>query len=580
MAKALFFFVAFFGLLPHALVSQELPSKFVLKHVNFSQPPRGDYGFRWEYPQPKGDLNRDGLPEYSAIGAYQNFAPSGQADAIAMLRMGGSGRLLWHKAYDQYSSFFSLPAAWRTSVLLNGVHGLTAVRVSADETHLGVFPEPIGSFVKWIPIPEPVPNAKNNWVTDVSLAGDVNQDGTDDFLYEGLGRDSNNDRFRVMGVFDGKRMEPMWLIVQNPTSELRTLLPYWAHRFPRFEDLNQDGFLDLLVNWIPTAGLLDAEIRAISGRDGSIIWQHFFPRPQYSAGGVVYIMPVGDLDGDGVRDVLGRTGADPSSSEPGYLRSISGATGVEIWEVTAEDYDPYYSTNPPEASWLGKIQPWPDVNGDGLDEFFSGATYVPNSTGGQDRQSWILDGATATVIQVIERSFVDLSPWSSVSVPSLADPTIWFDLDDDGWPEGTIDVNVDPGVAYPGAHQGIVGVESLRLPQNVNTGSPFSCKIHIPSSPGKDFHILFSQKFFSGVGAHHIAGWNTNIKLDATTQLLNGLAGAAGTLDSNGWYSGTMTLPPGVGLEGTTVYAKGVVFDPAKPGGVKTLTTLSTLIVQ
>jgi hypothetical protein len=559
-------------------LAQELPTRFVVKDVRYAQPPRVDFGFRWELPQPVLDLDGDGLPEYAFVGSYQNFLPSGQVDAVWKLHRGGSGKLLWSKIFDQYVSFFSYSAAKKGKVLLKGPNGIGAVRVSADEEHLGIFPPPIGSKVKWIPIPEVVPGAMYNWVWNVSPAGDVNKDGSDDFLYEGVGLDRNSNAFFVIGVFDGLLMEPMWLVVQSPASELSTLMFSWWSRYPRFEDLNGDGFLDVVVYWIPRAGLPHVEIRALSGRDGSILWQHYFPRPQYIVGGTVRILPVGDLDQDGLRDILGYTFPDPFQGEPGYLRAVSGATGNQLWETTAEDFDPNYSLNPPESSALGVLREWPDVNGDGIPEFSSSATYTPNSN--FLSEFWIMDGATTHFLQIMELDFDTLAPWSTVTVPAITGMLMGrIDLDDDGWPEGYVEVNVDPGVAYPGAHQATVGVESLRLPETVQTGVPISCKIHIPSSPGKDFRLLFSKSFKPGAAAHHIGSWNTTLKLDATSKQMNGVAGTTSTLDTHGWYSGTFTLPAGVGLENSTIYVRGIILDPTKLSGVKTLTTLSTLTV-
>jgi hypothetical protein len=557
--------------------AQEPAAPFVVKDVHFAPPPRGDTGFRWHSMGSILDLNGDGLPEFGRIGAYQNYMPSGQADAVFQLSQGGTGRLLWTIIYDQFESFFSYPAAQRGTALLNGQHGIVAVRVSEDETHLGIFPAPIGSFVKWIPIPEVVPGALDNRVVNVSCAGDVNLDGTDDFLYEGIGADPNNNTFRVMGIFDGLRMEPLWLVVQNPGRELSALMSP-GEGYPRFEDLNGDGFFDIIIRWTPVEGLLDQEIRALSGKDGALLWQHFFPRPLYTYYGIVQMWPVGDLDQDGVSDFLGYAMSDPFQGEPGYLRAVSASTGQLLWEKTAEDFDPYYSLNPPDGSRLDEFREWIDYTGDGISEFTSSRTFVPNSP--FYSEFWIMDGATSRILQTLELGFDTLAPWSTATVPAKTGIFMGIDLDEDGWPEGYVDVNVDPGVAYLGAHQATVGVESLRISRRVKTGVPIRCKIHIPSSPGKDFRLLFSKSFKPGAAAHHIGGWNTTLQQDATTRRMNGVPGTTGTLDNHGWYSSTFMLPAGAGLEGSTVYVRGLILDPSKPSGIKTLTTLSTLTVQ
>ena len=94
-------------------------------------------------------------------------------------------------------------------------------------------------------------------------------------------------------------------------------------------DLNGDKAADLLVMNI--SGQAETEdfnssISALSGADGSILWQKDYP------GSLVYAMTAGDLNGDGGADVMvDQVQAGQKSSLSSSVSVFDGSKGEEIW---------------------------------------------------------------------------------------------------------------------------------------------------------------------------------------------------------------------------------------------------------
>jgi hypothetical protein len=120
---------------------------------------------------------------------------------------------------------------------------------------------------------------------------------------------------------------------------------------PRITDLNKDGIGDILIGtgaaeWATT----DTGFVAIDGRNGQILW-HLPARNQIVGTAVLY-----DVTGDGVEDVfLGGRSAE--------LKAINGASGKLIWEFFSTN-DPY---RPKKAGWYNFSTPQliEDQNNDG-----------------------------------------------------------------------------------------------------------------------------------------------------------------------------------------------------------------------
>lgn len=91
-------------------------------------------------------------------------------------------------------------------------------------------------------------------------------------------------------------------------------------------DINNDGYQDVIIG--TTGG--DRSIRALSGLDGSSLWQ--FNTNLFGDGGWVYAVHSGfDYNGDENPDVLGAAGDDSNGTGPKRIFCLNGEDGSMIW---------------------------------------------------------------------------------------------------------------------------------------------------------------------------------------------------------------------------------------------------------
>ncbi|MBK8503969.1 MAG: PQQ-binding-like beta-propeller repeat protein [Saprospiraceae bacterium] len=157
---------------------------------------------------------------------------------------------------------------------------------------------------------------------------------------------------------------------------------------PRCVDLTGDGIKDIIIG----AGreefnACDSAIMAIDGLNGKIIWK---VKARDQIFGSTTLL---DIDGDQVDDII-------IGGRSAELKAISGATGQVIWEFFRSS-----STDAPrEAGWYNFYNPQliDDVNNDGLSDIIvsnggdvKAEPYDPNRPAGH---LMVLDGKTGTLL--------------------------------------------------------------------------------------------------------------------------------------------------------------------------------------
>jgi hypothetical protein len=201
---------------------------------------------------------------------------------------------------------------------------------SAYALHAGIPPLPVGSGLAYDPA----------FTGGVRVAvGDVTGDGIPD-LITGTGAGSSH-----VKVFDGVN-----------GSVQRSFLSYGGFAggvYVASGDIDGDGFADIITGAGPGGG---PHVKVFSGQSGAEL-NSFFPYTPSFQGGVR--VAVGDIDGDGVRDII--TGAGPGGN--GHITAFSGVTGASISSFFA--FGPAFTGGVHVAAG--------DVNGDGRADFIVGA---------------------------------------------------------------------------------------------------------------------------------------------------------------------------------------------------------------
>ena len=172
--------------------------------------------------------------------------------------------------------------------------------------------------------------------------------------------------------------------------------PTWSATFkglgtfssPRVADLNQDGVKDIIVGCgREEFEKADTAIIALNGKDGSMLW-HVGARDQIFGSAAIY-----DIDEDDINDVI-------ISGRSAELKAISGRTGEIIWEFTKVS-DPkklrklgFYNFYNPQMI--------DDQNGDGKRDILvangGDVTKKPEEKDRPTGQIFILDGQNGKII--------------------------------------------------------------------------------------------------------------------------------------------------------------------------------------
>ncbi|MFQ5820523.1 MAG: FG-GAP-like repeat-containing protein [Candidatus Heimdallarchaeota archaeon] len=144
----------------------------------------------------------------------------------------------------------------------------------------------------------------------------------------------------------------------------------WSNNLPRagvwsliVADINKDHNMEVL------AACEDGKLYVFDGRTGQEIWQ-------FTVGGVIRSIALGDFDGDGVQnDIL-------TGSYNQTVSTINGIDGSELWTTTKV------------GGWIRNVKTG-DFNGDGISDAVIGAS---------DNTIYIFDGITSEILTTISTS--------------------------------------------------------------------------------------------------------------------------------------------------------------------------------
>jgi outer membrane protein assembly factor BamB len=187
---------------------------------------------------------------------------------------------------------------------------------------------------------------KNNWTATVSNVvsssspreADLNGDGILDIVMGAGGEEWKRTEKGIVAI-DGASGEVLW-VARSSNQLVGT---------PIFQDLDDDGTLDVII------GGRSAELQALDGKNGHLLWKFYEGRNAYTArdeGFYNFYNPqfVKDQDNDGVADLLICNGGDALATPDvkyrpsGKLMLLSSKTGKVITEAKMPDGQETYAT--------------------------------------------------------------------------------------------------------------------------------------------------------------------------------------------------------------------------------------------
>ncbi|MBI3326491.1 MAG: FG-GAP repeat protein [Nitrospinae bacterium] len=312
-----------------------------------------------------GDVDGDGISDY-LIGAYDQRVNHYEHQGRVFVFSGHSGKLLLtldDPAPRAYAAF-GFAVAGAGDVNQDGVPDLLIGAFGQEESGKAfVFSGKDGKLLHTLQAPQRQPGAGFGW--SVASIGDLTGDGIPELIVGAFAQDGEGKAF----IFNGQTGKL-----------LRTLEPPQPPSGAAFGwavagagDLDKDGTPDILVGApYTTVGktAVQGRVYAFSGRDGKLLYTLDDPQPLV---GEVFgwgIVSAGDLNKDGVPDVLvGAPYKDvgPNASQ-GQAFAFSGKDGKLLFTLNDPVPRPYAGFGYVAAEGA-------DVNQDGVPEILIGAPF-------------------------------------------------------------------------------------------------------------------------------------------------------------------------------------------------------------
>ncbi|MGE0683534.1 MAG: integrin alpha [Candidatus Binatia bacterium] len=264
------------------------------------------------------------------------------------------------------------------------VRYLSPTNLSEHQGRAFVFSGKTGKLVFTLDTPVPMPSAAFGF--SVADASDVNKDGTPDFFVGAFGYEGSGKAF----VFSGKDAT----LLHTFQAPQRQIGAGFGWSVSALGDLNADGVSELIVGAFGQDG--EGKAFVFDGDTGKLLRTLESPQPPSGSAFGWSVANAGDLDKDGVADIL--VGAPYSTVGPitvqGRVYAFSGKDGKLL--RTLEDPQPA----------AGEVFGWRvtsagDLNKDGVPDILVGAPYKDVGSNPSQGQAFVFNGADGKILYIL-----------------------------------------------------------------------------------------------------------------------------------------------------------------------------------
>jgi len=494
-----------------------------------------------------GDIDQDGFADV-AVGAIQNGAPSAGAGYVRV-HSGRDGAVLLTFSGDDPGDTFGNSVGSAGDLNSDGVPDVVVGAIWDDVT--GAF----GGSVRvhsgadgTVLLSVPADAGGDFFATRVSGAGDVNGDGTPDilvgavqFLFAG------NGYARILSGADGSTLHN-WTGAHSNCQ--------FGYSVSDLGDVNVDGVPDVAVGaWFENlAGQGSGSVQVFSGATGSTLATYAgLPGAHLGAS----VATAGDVDGDGVPDlIMGASGDPTAGAYAGGAFVRSGLSGTLLHS--------FYGFAPGDQ-FGNAVHGAGDVNGDGRDDLVVGAIRA-SPMGQYSGSAYVfsgLDGARLLQLDGVQTNdFLGcaVSGAGDVNGDGAADVIVGAKLSDLGQPDGGAALVLSGRAFAEPFGQGCAGLSSS-LTGTPALGSSITLGLTgaVPSVPAWPF-LGGSDRSWLGLplplDLASLGAPGCNLLVAPT------LLQPTQVVDALGAASLVIMVPTDPGIVGATVHAQWASIDP------------------
>ncbi len=230
-------------------------------------------------------------------------------------------------------------------------------------------------------------SAEDRFGVSVSGAGDVDQDGSPDFIIGAFRDDNNGLNSGMARVFSGATGGVLYTFDGDSSLDL------FGNSVSDAGDVNGDGFDDVIVGAVrdDNNGPESGSARVFSGFDGTILYTLNGDSTGDSFGSSV--SGAGDVNGDGFADlIVGAFADDINGVASGSARVFSGVDGSVLATRSGDS---------PNDGFGNSVSGPGDVNGDGFDDLLVGAAGV-GVNGANAGRVFLYSGMDGSTLRVFD----------------------------------------------------------------------------------------------------------------------------------------------------------------------------------